>query len=420
MKFVFFLFFLFLLRVKAELEKERSRGLLNQNGGHDQVVSRPYRHFANPHNRTFELFDEKFYLANYGKSVIAQNISAYDHWVSKGLHEGKKSHGGLSVVAFIVMTKDDWPLIKHWVLYHGDKFGFKNLYVIDDSSDPRCIDFLHAMRDKKGLTLIETKANLNLLEREMTHLATEDLVFRYDYVIKMDTDEFLVHYDHIKQKISFNNVLDNLSTAIYDGVMQRVNFVSMTVPDRKLCEDPSVRDRGPVFVSPSRSTFVLTTFKAVNPTASLLAIDLGGHRGNFHSDFDNGHVPGASCKRGSPCFRYVPGLSVIHSHFGCPLGEVQNLKKAMLSHGYILLNDTVKQQIAKLAPKSTHSGYSSSHKVRAYYAYITNPSGWKSSYYGTLDFPSINLAQQIKSKALIKSLELRNLVVLLEAKYSDV
>eukprot|EP00981_Chlorochromonas_danica_P014033 scaffold7236_cov163-Ochromonas_danica.AAC.1 len=349
-------------------------------------------------------------MANYGKSVITQNVSAYDHWVSKGLYEGKKSHGGLSVVAFTMMTKDEWPLIKHWVLYHGDKFGFKNLYVFDGSNDRRCINFLHAMRDKKGLNLFETNANLNFLEKEITDLATKELVFRYDYIIKVDTDEFLVHYDQEKQKISFDNVLDNLSAVIYDGVMAKINFVSRTIPERALCEDPSVRDRGPIFVSLSHSCFVPTSYKTVHPTASLLAIDLGGHNGNFHSEFDNVLAPGASCSPGKPCYRNVPGLSILHGHYGCMQGDIENSKKALLSHGFISPSDTVQQQIAKLA-LVVNRGVVSAHKVLEYYIYITDPSGFESSYYK-------NLTQRFR--ALSKSLELRDLVVSLEAKYSDV
>eukprot|EP01039_Chlorochromonas_danica_P010412 gene10412-11530_t len=381
----------------------------------NNVFSRSYRYFANPHNRKFELFDEHFYLANYGESVISQNVSAYDHWVNKGLYEGKRSHGGLAVMAFIVMTKDDWPLIKHWVFYHGDKFGFKNLYVFDGSNDPRCIHFLHTMRDKKGLTLIETKTSLTYIAGDMTHLATQELVFRYDYIIKMDTDEFLVHYDHSKEKISFDNILDNLSTAIYDGITQKVNFLSFTIPDKGSCEDPLVRKNGPVFVAPFHSIFLLTVFKAVFPTASMLSIDLGGHSGSIHSDFNTaGHrFPGESCPSSYPsyCFRHVPGLSVLHSHYGCMQTEVENLRKAIISHGFISASDTEEQQIAKLAPKSTGCTVISCHKVRAYYAYITNPSGWEGSYYK-------NLTRQFGP--ITKSLELRDVMVSLEAKYSDV
>ena len=37
-------------------------------------------------------------------------------------------------LALVLMTKDDMDVIHHWLAYHGDAFGFENLFVFDGST----------------------------------------------------------------------------------------------------------------------------------------------------------------------------------------------------------------------------------------------------------------------------------------------
>lgn len=74
--------------------------------------------------------------------------------------------------------------------YHGEVFGFQNLYIIDSSTNPLCISFLKHTRDILGANVIFSNANLNELENIMTKIGSI-LGGSADFVVKVDTDEFL-------------------------------------------------------------------------------------------------------------------------------------------------------------------------------------------------------------------------------------
>jgi hypothetical protein len=90
-----------------------------------------------------------------------------------------------------MMTKDEWPLLKYWTVYHGKLLGFENLYIIDDSSDPRCTSFLRHARDHWGTNVIFCTADLNYLASEMSSIG-EQIQGSSDLTMKLDTDEFFV------------------------------------------------------------------------------------------------------------------------------------------------------------------------------------------------------------------------------------
>lgn len=52
------------------------------------------------------------------------------------------------VVQLYVMSRNEYPLIQSWVLYHGDRFGFENLHILDGSDDVKQIEFLKTMQVK--------------------------------------------------------------------------------------------------------------------------------------------------------------------------------------------------------------------------------------------------------------------------------
>jgi len=96
-----------------------------------------------------------------------------------------------TALKLLLMTKDEWPMIQKWILYHGRMLGFVNLYVIDGSTDARCVEFLQKQaRDEWGVNVIFSQANLNHLSTILTQVA-HTLAPTADVIIKMDSDEFL-------------------------------------------------------------------------------------------------------------------------------------------------------------------------------------------------------------------------------------
>merc|ERR1711862_572724 len=106
-----------------------------------------------------------------------------------------------AVVKLIMMTMDEWPLIKYWVLYHGHLLGFEYLYIVDSSINPKCISFLRYARDILGANVLFSDADLNELEGVLT-LIGKHVSGSSDFIIKMDTDEFLTVYDPVNKNLT--------------------------------------------------------------------------------------------------------------------------------------------------------------------------------------------------------------------------
>ena len=69
-------------------------------------------------------------LLLFSTSIIESKIIGggyYERKISTGNDHSKKKE----LLKIFMMHKDEWPLIKSWILYHGFNFGFKNLYILD-------------------------------------------------------------------------------------------------------------------------------------------------------------------------------------------------------------------------------------------------------------------------------------------------
>lgn len=83
------------------------------------------------------LFDPSFYRNRYGRvSFSESDEQLLSIAKNEGIKKGHLLHPGSKIFKIVVMTKDEWPLIKSWVLYHARIFGGENLYVLDGSTNP--------------------------------------------------------------------------------------------------------------------------------------------------------------------------------------------------------------------------------------------------------------------------------------------
>lgn len=266
---------------------------------------------------------------------------------------------------------------KYTLQYHGYLVGFDNLYILDGSSKPECTAFLRFARDLLGANVIFTKTNLNQLESVMTSIA-KDIAGASDYIIKMDTDEFLVVY---------NETTNTLTTSISDFLVggltldgdSRVGYIQHSMPSKDVC-------RKDIYSTPEK--FPLGEiqfigngwFKAVYdsklPFGSERTITLGGH-----------------------AFKVEDGrwtnFGVVHYHFRCIEIEVENCKRVLLSHGYILPSDSDNDAMTKLAglfecsttdacnscDKDKGEGFASRHKAFFYLQWLACREKTAAAYY---------------------------------------
>ena len=115
----------------------------------------------------------------------------WNHYINKGIHEGRKLHDGPKIIKIFLMHKDEEDLLEDWIVYHGILVGFKNLHIIDNLSNNKC-QIIFSRYSVFGINVIPTTTDLNQREHFITRIMKEQTPFA-DFFIKMDTDEFLCY-----------------------------------------------------------------------------------------------------------------------------------------------------------------------------------------------------------------------------------
>lgn len=105
-------------------------------------------------------------------------------------------------VVIATMVKDEEDIIKEWVEYYGEIFGYNNLYIIDNYSTDKTYDILKTYISK-GICLNRVKKYKN--KGDFMTLIKKNI--ECDFFIPVDIDEFLVLYDKNKNQVFCNNLL---------------------------------------------------------------------------------------------------------------------------------------------------------------------------------------------------------------------
>lgn len=103
----------------------------------------------------------------------------------------------METAKLFVFTKDEEYLMKYWIPYHGNLFGFENLYILDHGSNKKTQRVFNEYRDK-GINVVDCsdipfKHKYKYLNREM-RLQQKTAKF----LIPIDSDEFIA-YDQRKK-----------------------------------------------------------------------------------------------------------------------------------------------------------------------------------------------------------------------------
>jgi hypothetical protein len=325
---------------------------------------------------------------------------------------GGGTGGGDRVMKVVLITKDEKPLIRSWVHHHGHLFGFHNLHIVDGSSDPGVIKFLVYARDRLGVDVVFSPANLNEVEGVFNR-KMEEVRGQCDFMIKLDTDELLVLYDgdddnnpnggdnrsssgvaetnnRNKFSLSKDAITHYINSLPFDGAMYKAGYVASNKIEKHLC-----RDDDNVFVtSTTFSPFRKSMAKTFVASPSYDHMDLGGHTGRTHPAF-----------RGKDY--HITRLALVEFHTQCFHRVLENDMRAMLSHGYLttknvlvgddkddhhhhhhhhhLRRDQKEAMIeilsALLVDFPQHCRIPSCHKAFEYLQYLKNPERSEMNYY---------------------------------------
>lgn len=312
------------------------------------------------------------YLRESGSNA---SLAAWEQWSSMKNNSALAQRPSETIVKILVMTKDNWPLLRDWSYYHGDMVGFEHLYFFDGSRDLECIKFLKMLRHRFGSNVIFTETSLNDIPKDLNAVA-QSIAAASDLIIKMDADEFLTLFTNNTSCLydeSSNGPTDctlsphglqeylrnhekNLGPLI-NGQALNIEYVQRSIQDRVVCQSNRKYEIGeyrfePVFdvaanrqaSSPIKSVSstvpTLRPFKALYDARTLDSVDLGGHFGFSLSPFSKSEFPTTSY--------FGTKLGVLHLHARCLEIEVENCRTVLVGHGYISEEDTITEQYNKL------------------------------------------------------------------------
>jgi len=108
------------------------------------------------------------------------------------------------MVKIFTMVKGEVDIVKDWVLYHGNIFGFTNLYIIDNYSQDGTYEMLVSLKKKYNINVFRFKDYKKKGEYMTLFLK---MFSKNEFVFPMDIDEFIVFYDKETNVISCDNTI---------------------------------------------------------------------------------------------------------------------------------------------------------------------------------------------------------------------
>jgi hypothetical protein len=125
------------------------------------------------------------------------------------------------------MVKGEADIVKDWVMYHGNLFGFTNLYIIDNFSRDGTYEIL--LKLKKIYNINVFKAH-NYKNKGVYMTSFYKSFCNNEFAFPIDIDEFIVYYDKNTNNITcdsnliinyINSIANNSSSGVY-----KMNYIN--------------------------------------------------------------------------------------------------------------------------------------------------------------------------------------------------
>jgi len=326
----------------------------------------------------FNVDENHFSYIEYTESLGKNgSYDLFQDW-SKTLQTSRRisDHGLLKIV---LMNKDEWPYLREWLGYHGSLVGFENIYIVDGSDGLKTINYLAHVRDHYGVNAIFSSANLNEVEAQLSRVGRE-ISKASDFIIKMDTDEFLVtNSKHSECKYSHktrNHVTDCTLTPygvmetiqglkrLSNGERLRIGHMQISISSSAACVDNNrtydIKSSYLGGITPGGG------YKAISDSRTFRGLDLGGHTNLIVKPF------------GKELEDIYTDLGILHFHYKCWKSEIENCRKVLVSHNIISKEDS--DEMAKIKLLERH-GLSNNRSIVCRTSVINGTSWHKQLFY---------------------------------------
>lgn len=129
-------------------------------------------------------------------------------------------------IKLFTMVKDEVDIIREWIIFHGELFGYENIYIIDNYSSDGTYEIIEEYKDKIHIFREKNYLQKGILMKKLIDIFcdTNDIAF------PIDIDEFIVYYDNDKvfvDKKIINDYINNLP----DMYVYKANYISSVISD---------------------------------------------------------------------------------------------------------------------------------------------------------------------------------------------
>ena len=211
-----------------------------------------------------------------------------------------------------------------------------------------------------------------------------------DFIIKVDTDEFLTVYDEDAQTLTagiteyLSGYASNPDHPLRKNIGRRIGYQQASMPSEEVCAQDAYSRIGKFPLSEIRTLPADDWYKSVYDSESIY-LGNGGIQINLGA-----HVLQPQTNQGTTRF------GIIHFHYRCVEIEIENCKRVLERHYFINPSQTdeavKKTLLKKLGWKAKHDycnvkreakSFVSFHKAVFYVKWLTCPEQMKSEYYSS-------------------------------------
>ena len=335
-------------------------------------------HYSTPYDCS-TIFDTKHYAQSAMSLGLPlpqyESVADYvEHFLKVGLPAGLSPHSGPPVTKALVMTKDEWPLLRAWVLHHAYLLGPKNVYILDASTDKNVLAFLDEA-SRLGVVVLRSTATLSDVSKEISDVI-RNLRWSCDFFFKLDTDEFIATSmpsgEVGKRVITVDRDLlrQQLAALPIDGHFYYFGYMGAAAPHRNCAVDDD-----PVQVAHWGSAAEPMPFhKVFLYTWTFVDATFGFHTAELRPEYNIAHVHSTS-------------VTMAHYHYLCYERRVMVTKTVLVSVGVLRADDTAPQELVKMkqfevdSVNRTKCIVAACHKGWIYYDHLMDPEGEREKYY---------------------------------------
>ena len=105
----------------------------------------------------------------------------------------------VNVIKLFTIVKDETDIVAEWVHYHGQIFGYSNLYIIDNVSTDGTYEKLLKLKQDHGCSVVQMNdyklkgEYMSRLIREFCSNKTDDGDYKTPIAYPLDIDEFIAY-----------------------------------------------------------------------------------------------------------------------------------------------------------------------------------------------------------------------------------